>query len=101
MKIKLVLQYKINLKEKSNIKYKDDHRSMMKGKIHQKNIAHKPTLYNIASKYIQHKLMELQREINTFTTILGELNISFRNEEIKLIKIYKNRDWENTMTRML
>ena len=45
--------------------------------------------------------MELQREINTFTTILGELNISFRNEEIKLIKIYKNRDWENTMTRML
>ena len=34
MKIKLVLQYKINLKEKSNIKYKDDHRSMMKGKVH-------------------------------------------------------------------
>ena len=34
MKIKLMLQYKINLKEKSSIKYKDDHRSMMKGKIH-------------------------------------------------------------------
>lgn len=27
-----MLQYKINLKEKSNIRYKDDHRSRMKGK---------------------------------------------------------------------
>lgn len=74
--VALLLSDKVEFRKKKNIKKREGHYTMIKGSIHQENIAIPSVCSpnNRTAKYMKQKLIERKRVMDESTVLVGDFN---------------------------